>query len=137
MSKAFGEADASFQAAGGEAGLRTLVDAFYDEMAANPAYQRILHMHPEDLEESRDKLARFLCGWLGGPRRYSEKYGSLNIPTAHAHLAVDAEARDGWLACMAHAVEQQPWSREFKDYLLQALHVPAEAIRLRVEKSNG
>ena len=137
MSDAFGDGDTSFQAAGSELGLRKLVDAFYDEMACNPAYRQLLQMHPEDLEVSRDKLARFLSGWLGGPRRYSEKYGSLNIPSAHAHLTLDEDARDSWLACMAYAIDQQPYSDEFKEYLLQALHVPAEAIRLRASKNAG
>lgn len=125
----YGEGDASFQAAGGEAGLRALVDAFYDIMAQLPQAQKIRAMHAEDLALSRDKLARFLCGWLGGPRRYSEKYGPINIPQAHRHLSIGEAERDAWLACMAQAIEQQPYAEDFKVYLLKALAVPAERCR--------
>jgi len=125
----YGSGDTSFQAAGGEAGLRRLVDAFYDEMQRDPAARRILEMHPDDLAVSRDKLARFLSGWLGGPRRYQEKYGSITIPGAHRHLDIGESERDAWLRCMAVAVGRQPYADEFKDYLLEQLFVPAERIR--------
>ena len=91
-------------------------------------------MHPSDLEISRDKLARFLCGWLGGPRRYSEKYGPIQIPRAHAHLAVGVEERDAWLSCMHAALEDAPYAEEFKRYLMRELAVPAERIRVVVEQ---
>jgi hemoglobin len=32
----------------------------------------IRKMHPDNLEVSVDKLARFLCGWLGGPKLYND-----------------------------------------------------------------
>ena len=73
--------DASFRAAGGEAGLRPLVDRFYDLIEERPEAARIREMHPQDLEVARDKLTRFLCGWLGGPKRYAEKFGPIEIPT--------------------------------------------------------
>ena len=65
--------------AGGEVGIRDLVDAFYDEMDSADYATTIRNMHPQDLEISRDKLARFLCGWLGGENRYREKYGVINF----------------------------------------------------------
>ena len=83
----YGHGDATFRAAGGEQGIRQLVDSFYDIMSEKPQYERIFRWHP-DPHEARDKLARFLCGWMGGPRRYHEKYGAISIPKVHAHLAV-------------------------------------------------
>jgi hemoglobin len=67
----YGVGDASYQAAGGEVGIRKLVDDFYDVMEQRPEAQKIRKMHPADLTVSRDKLTLFLCGWLGGPRSYS------------------------------------------------------------------
>ncbi len=125
----YGTQDASFRAAGGEEGLRRLVDAFYDEMQRLAEARRILEMHPADLEESRDKLSRFLCGWLGGPRRYQERYGSITLPSAHGHLDIGESERDAWLRCMFLAVEAQPYTEDFKEYLLKQLFVPAERIR--------
>ncbi|MEM7411191.1 MAG: group II truncated hemoglobin [Myxococcota bacterium] len=126
--EAYGEADASFRAAGGEAGIRRLVDAFYDRMETLPEARGILRMHPRDLTESRDKLARFLCGWLGGPRRYAEKYGEIRIPPAHAHLRIGPVERDAWLRCMALAVAEQDYAPSFAAYFLQQIAVPAERV---------
>lgn len=131
MTLEFGTADASFQAAGGQAGIRKLVDAFYDEMELQDYAATILSMHPSNLEISRDKLARFLCGWLGGPKLYSEKYGSISIPDAHAHLDIGLAERDAWLACMKAAIDRQPYDAAFKKYLLEQLAVPAERVRKR------
>ncbi len=64
----YGDGDASLQAAGGEDGIRRLVDRFFVLMTERPEAAGILRMHPRDLEGSRDKLARFLCGWLEGPK---------------------------------------------------------------------
>lgn len=122
----FGEGDASFQAAGGVAGIERLVDDFYAIMDEAEFAREIRRMHSADLATSRDKLARFLCGWLGGPKRYGEKYGPIQIPAAHAHLRIDAAERDAWLECMRLAIARQPYAPEFADYLLHALRVPAE-----------
>ncbi len=124
----FGIGDASYRAAGGEAGIRRLVDAFYDEMERNPAAARVRAMHPRDLATSRDKLARFLCGWLNGPNLYREKYGAISIPGAHAHLAIGPAERDAWLACMEKAIAAQPWDDAFRQYLYAQLSVPANRV---------
>lgn len=127
----YGTGDASFQAAGGEAGLRQLVDRFFDRMGNDSRFATIYAMHPENIEVSRDKLARFLCGWLGGPKLYNEKYGAIGIPRVHAHLAIATRERDEWLTCMAESVQEQPFAPEFKKYLMEQLFVPAEAVRRR------
>jgi hemoglobin len=127
----YGEGDASFQAAGGEAGIRRLVDDFYQQMDTLPEARVIRAMHPRDLTVSRDKLARFLCGWLGGPKLFQEKYGPIVIPKAHAHLPIGPAERDAWLLCMKKALSRQPYPLEFKHYLLEQLSIPAERVRNR------
>jgi hemoglobin len=129
--RTYGTGDASFQAAGGEPGIRHLVDAFFDRMGSDSRFAGIYEMHPPDKSVSRDKLARFLCGWLGGPKRYQEKYGPISIPSAHQHLPITAAERDQWLTCMTEAVAEQSFQPEFKRYLMEQLAVPAEAIRRR------
>jgi hemoglobin len=89
-------------------------------------------MHPDDKDISRDKLARFLCGWLGGPKLYREKYGSIGIPRVHQHLAIATAERDQWLICMGETVEEQAFGPSFKKYLMEQLFVPAEAVRRRI-----
>lgn len=127
----YGMGDASYRAAGGEAGIRELVDAFYGAMDRLAEAATIRAMHPQDLSLARDKLARFLCGWLGGPNRYAEKYGPIRIPQAHARFAIGPAERDAWLSCMAEALKHQPYAPEFKRYLLEQLRVPAERSRNR------
>ena len=68
MTDQFGVEDASYQAVGKEPGVRALVKDFYRIMGENPKYARLRAMHKNDIDVSEDKLASFLCGWLGGPR---------------------------------------------------------------------
>ena len=93
-------------------------------MGTDKRFATVYAMHPEDKAISRDKLARFLCGWLGGPKLYNEKYGSIGIPRVHAHLAIATPERDQWLTCMAESVEEQPFAPDFKKYLME--HQPRQ-----------
>jgi len=127
----YGTGDASFQAAGGVEGIRQLVDTFFDRMGGDSRFATIYALHPEDKEISRDKLHLFLCGWLGGPKLYNEKYGAIGIPRVHAHLAIATDERDQWLTCMGESVAEQPFAGDFKIYLMEQLYVPAEAVRRR------
>ncbi|HCM04995.1 MAG TPA: globin [Oceanospirillales bacterium] len=125
----YGEGDASFNAAGGVEGINKLVNAFYDAMETLPQAQHIREMHSQNLDESRDKLTRFLAGWLGGPKLFSEKYGPIRIPVAHRHLSIGPAERDAWLACMQIAINEQPYPQEFRDYFMKQIYVPAERSR--------
>lgn len=124
----YGFSDSSFQAAGGVEGIRQLVDDFYAEMDQLPEAAIIRSMHKPDLTESRDKLTLFLCGWMGGPVNYQQKYGSINIPRSHAHLAIGEAERDAWLLCMERAIAKQAYAASFATYLLAQLRIPAERI---------
>ena len=124
----YGVGDASYQAAGGIDGLRRLVDDFYDLMEQRPEAAAIRAMHPQDLAASRDKLACFLSGWLGGPRLFSERYGPIAIPAFHAQWPIDEGHSQAWLDCMAGAIARQPFKADFAEYLLTQLHVPAARI---------
>lgn len=125
----YGTGDASYQAAGGYDGIRQLVDDFYKAMDELPQAAAVRAMYPQDLTEAADKLTRFLCGWLGGPKLYAEKYGSIVIPAFHRQFPIDTAGRDAWLACMQRAVEQQPFADDFRRYLMEQIHVPAERSR--------
>ncbi|MBV1930598.1 MAG: group II truncated hemoglobin [Porticoccaceae bacterium] len=137
MAAIYGDGDASFQAAGGQVGIRKLVDRFYDVMGELPQAQVIRTMHPGDLTVSRDKLFRFLCGWLGGEKLFAQKYGPIMIPKAHAHLDIKDAERDAWLACMQIAVDEQNYASSFKVYLMEQLFVPAERCRTASQKQRG
>lgn len=125
----YGVADASYQAAGSLAGLTKLVQDFYDNMDALPEAQKIRKMHGKDLEPVRKKLIYFLSGWLGGPRLYSEHYGSISIPQVHQRFRIGAEERDAWIMCMKLSIDKQPYEESFKEYLLAQLRIPAERVK--------
>ncbi|MEE9327922.1 MAG: group II truncated hemoglobin [Cocleimonas sp.] len=125
----YGTLDSSYKAAGEEAGVRKLVDEFYHQMETQQRGKHIRAMHKEDLHTIKDKLSLFLMGWLGGPRKYGEKYGGISIPMVHQHLVIGEEERDAWLFCMGEALKQQDYDADFKQYLIEQLAFPAERIR--------
>ncbi len=49
-----------FEQLGGVAGVRALVDRFYDLMDLEPEFAGLRALHPTTLDGSRDKFARFL-----------------------------------------------------------------------------
>jgi len=125
----YGTFDASYLAAGEEVGVRKLVDEFYQQMETLPEGKHIRAMHTENLATIKDKLTLFLMGWLGGPRLYADKYGSISIPMVHQHLVINEPERDAWIFCMREALKYQDYSDDFKVYLIEQLSIPAERIR--------
>ncbi len=95
-----------FQRLGGEAPVRALVDRFYDLMELEPAYAGLRAMHPTPLDGSRDKLFWFLCGWLGGPDHYVQRFGHPRLRARHLPFAIGLAERDQWLACMQQAMRE-------------------------------
>jgi hemoglobin len=95
-----------FEWIGGEAGLRTLVDRFYDLMDLEPAYAGLRALHPTPLDGSRDKLYWFLCGWMGGPQHYVERFGHPRLRARHLPYAIGIAERDQWMACMRQALRE-------------------------------
>jgi len=96
-----------YEAIGGQAGVRQLVDRFYDLMDTESHAESIRRMHPYNLDDSRQKLFEFLCGFLGGPSLYMEKHGHPRLRMRHAPFAIDESARDSWVACMQQALDEQ------------------------------
>lgn len=125
----YGMGDTTYQAVGKHQGLVKLVDDFYDAMDTLPEAAIIRKMHRDDLTESRDKLVHFLSGWMNGPEIYREKYGSINIPKAHAHINISETERDAWLLCMQAALSKQDYPKSLQLYLMNQLAKPAEMIR--------
>lgn len=124
----YGAADASYQAAGGYEGIYRLVERFYFHMDTQHQAEKIRAMHSADLAMPIDKLACFLSGWMGGPRRFNEKYGGIHIPQFHATFPIGAEEASAWLYCMGLALDEQDYAEDFKVYLKKQFQVPAQRI---------
>lgn len=89
---------------GGEAAVRHLVDRFYDLMDLEPAYTELRAAHGSTLQDARDKLFWFLCGWLGGPDYFVERFGHPRLRMRHMPFAIGVRERDQWVACMDQAM---------------------------------
>ncbi len=95
-----------FDGVGGEAAVRALVDRFYDLMDIEPGYRELRVVHGSTLADARDKLFWFLCGWLGGPSHYTERFGHPRLRMRHMPFAIGVIERDQWLACMDQAMRE-------------------------------
>jgi hemoglobin len=120
-----------FERLGGEAGVRRLVDRFYDLMDELDEARDIRLMHPEDLTESRDKLWMFLCGFLGGPPLYVQRHGHPRLRARHLPFPIGEIARDQWLRCMDRALEEQVDDSLLRMQLSQTFHRVADHMRNR------
>ncbi|MCB1689087.1 MAG: group II truncated hemoglobin [Halioglobus sp.] len=113
----------------GEDGIRQLTCAFYDIMDTLPEAAELRAMHASDLAPMKDKLADYLTGWMGGPPRYADKYGTVCMTTPHEPYHIGPKERDQWLLCMDKALEQTNASDELKDMLKVPLFRIADAVR--------
>jgi hemoglobin len=121
----------AFERLGGEAAVRQLVDRFYDLMDLEPAYARLRAIHPTTLDGSRDKLFWFLCGWLGGPSHYIERFGHPRLRARHLPFAIGIAERDQWLHCMAQAMDELGIDPHLADRLAAAFFNTADWMRNR------
>ena len=124
-------AASAFDLVGGEAGVRALVDRFYDLMDLEPHYAALRALHPTTLAGSRDKLFWFLCGWLGGPDHYVTRFGHPRLRARHLPYAIGLAERDQWLACMTQAMREQALPPDLIERLAQTFFGTADWMRNR------
>lgn len=118
-----------FESAGGEAAVRALVDRFYDLMDIEPGYRELRAVHGSTLADARDKLFWFLCGWLGGPSHYSERFGHPRLRMRHMPFAIGVLERDQWLACMDQAMRECALDAALRERLAQSFFQTADWMR--------
>jgi hemoglobin len=99
-----GQALTPFEWIGGEPGVQALANRFYDLMDLEPQYRELRASHGTTLDEARQKLFWFLCGWLGGPQHYQERFGHPRLRMRHMPFKIGMLERDQWLACMDRAM---------------------------------
>jgi hemoglobin len=100
------ETTTPFARIGGEAGLRALVKRFYELMDTLPEAYGIRKLHQPDLSSAEEKLFMYLCGWLGGPQLYVEKYGHPRLRARHLPFAIASDEAAQWMLCMRQAMAE-------------------------------
>lgn len=123
------EGPTAFELMGGEASVRVLVDRFYDLMDLESAYAHLRAVHGSDLNAARDKLFWFLCGWLGGPSHYIERFGHPRLRMRHMPFAIGVRERDQWLACMAQAMQEVQVPQALQHRLRESFFQTADWMR--------
>lgn len=106
---------------GGETAIRNLVERFYFYMDSLPEANGIRAMHQADLSTAKDKLFKFMSGWLGGPDLFVQEYGHPMLRARHLPFVIGESERDQWMFCMNKAIADVPMNPILETNLKNAL----------------
>ncbi len=118
-----------YEQLGGDAGIRRLVDRFYDLMDASPEAVHVRALHAASLKRSREKLYMYLTGWTGGPPLYEQQYGHPMLRARHLPFSIGERERDEWLWCMEKALDEQEVPTELREFLRDKIRNLAHHMR--------
>ena len=119
-----------FDAAGGMDFFVSLVDRFYENVAADPVLLAV-YPDPNDFPGARRRLALFLAQYWGGPATYNDERGHPRLRMRHFPFAIDPAARDAWLRAMREAIAHVDPPPEVARRLHEYFDAAAEAMRNR------
>ena len=114
---------------GGEERVKALVERFYDLMDLQPEFARLRQVHGSSLDQARQRTFWFLCGWLGGPQYYTEKFGHPRLRARHMHVLIGIQERDEWLACMDRAMGETAVPEDLRARLRESFFQTADWMR--------
>ena len=120
---------AAYDLIGGDAAVRALVDRFYDLMDLEPDYAELRAAHGTELHRARENLFWFLCGWLGGPQHYTDRFGHPRLRMRHMPFKIGIIERDQWLACMDQAMGEVGVDETLRERLRGAFYQTADWMR--------
>lgn len=121
--------DTPFEWIGGEAVVKALVERFYDLMDLEARYAELRAAHGSELASAREKLFWFLCGWLGGPQHYTDRFGHPRLRMRHMPFRIGIQERDQWLACMDQAMGEVGIDPVLRERLKQSFFQTADWMR--------
>lgn len=121
------------QAELGEAGLRSLVAAFYRRVAVD---ELIGPMYPEeDLAGAEMRLADFLCFRLLGLPKYVEERGHPRLRARHLPFKIGIAERDRWLSLMGDSMTECSVPMPSREFLSAFFAQVADFMRNHPEDS--
>ncbi len=118
-----------FEWIGGEEKVHALVERFYDLMDLEPAYADLRAAHGSHLTKARQHLFWFLCGWLGGPQHYTDRFGHPRLRMRHMPFVIGIKERDQWLACMDQAMGETGVDPKLRERLKASFFQTADWMR--------
>jgi hemoglobin len=118
-----------YELLGGDAGIRRLVDRFYDLMDSSPEAAAVRRLHAASLKASREKLYLYLSAWTGGPQTYIERFGHPRLRMRHFPFTIGEVERDQWLWCMDQALNEHDMPATLREDLRTKLHGLADHMR--------
>lgn len=124
--------DTPYEQVGGEAAVLRLAARFYDVMERDEPALAAVHRRDAAgrvTQDSRDRFALFLIGWLGGPQTYMERHGHPRLRMRHGHLAIDQSLRDAWMRSMTTAMDELGIAGDIRGFLEQRLGEVASFLR--------
>jgi hemoglobin len=115
-----------YDAVGGEAVFRRVVDRFYEGVALDPILRPL---YPdEDLTAARERLTLFLVQYWGGPSTYSDRRGHPRLRMRHTTWVIGERERDAWLGHMREAVLSVDVSDEARAAIWEHLDRAAQSL---------
>jgi len=111
-----------YEAIGGGATIRKLVEAFYPKVQADPL---IGPLFPQDIRPVMEKQYMFLTQFFGGPPLYSEKYGHPMMRARHLPFPITPKRAEAWLNCMRRALAEIGLPSDLQLAVLERLKGPA------------
>ena len=115
-----------FEAAGGEATFRLLVERFYARVADDALLRPL---YPEqDLASATERLTLFLIQYWGGPHTYDSLRGHPRLRQRHHPFAIGQAERDAWLGHMTSAVDSLELSPTLRKALLDYFETASSAM---------
>ena len=118
-----------FEWIGGEEKVKAVVDRFYDLMDLEPKYAELRAAHGNELSKARQHLFWFLCGWLGGPQHYTDRFGHPRLRARHLPFKIGIVERDQWLACMDQAMGETGVPEDLRARLRDSFFQTADWMR--------
>jgi hemoglobin len=111
-----------YEAIGGEAALRRLVEAFYPKVQKHPLLSPLF---PDDITPVMEKQYLFLTQFFGGPPLYSQQNGHPMMRARHLPFQITQKHADAWLSCMREAMNEVDLEPTLREVLLERLQGPA------------
>jgi hemoglobin len=107
-------------------------------MDLEPNYSALRATHTGPLDNARQKTFWFLCGWLGGPQHYTERFGHpmlrmRHMPQQTGGGPIGIKERDQWLACMNQAMVETGVDEALRERLNTSFFQTADWMRNKGE----